>query len=240
MSDSDFFSTSINPLPPSTQNSGSEDEDGEQTIFNISHSLFPPTPSPSQPQPNTLAPSAQPVMQGTAKQLQAVYLNQALGRISPKNPLYDDNFFVWSFEIRNGLDSLYYAEYLESDDIKDEAESIVHEPKTLPTCSSACFAIELFEQVAVNAKGHQEKTLIDWIVYKKDPDDSSTRLIDLHINVQMYRMKKMKTLESASFEPSVRCAYQAFRLSVPILADKTRIHRPCFDGMTAWLFLAAG
>ncbi|KAG0145518.1 hypothetical protein CROQUDRAFT_93766 [Cronartium quercuum f. sp. fusiforme G11] len=74
----------------------------------------------------SISPS-QPAMQRTARWLHVIYVNQALSKIAPKNLLNDPNLYIRSSEIRDGLDLFDYEEYLKSDDIKDEEESIIHE-----------------------------------------------------------------------------------------------------------------
>lgn len=66
-------------------------------------------------------------MLGTPQQQLAIMVNQALSRIIPQEPLTDENFFTWSSDVRAGLGSYYYSDYLESDNTKDEPGSFTHE-----------------------------------------------------------------------------------------------------------------
>lgn len=81
------------------------------------------TPSPTEPS------SIQNIVSalGTPKQQLAIMINQALSKITPQELLTDENFFTWSSDIRTGLGSYYYSDYLESDHTKDEAGSFIHE-----------------------------------------------------------------------------------------------------------------
>lgn len=54
-------------------------------------------------------------------------INQALSRIIPQEPLSDDNLFTWASDIRTGLGSYYYSDYIMSDNLKDESGSFTHE-----------------------------------------------------------------------------------------------------------------
>ncbi|KAG0144858.1 hypothetical protein CROQUDRAFT_94533 [Cronartium quercuum f. sp. fusiforme G11] len=115
----DFFSTTINPLPPSTHNS---DEEGDQTIFNISSLLNPNLPEISQNAVSGMA-TTSPNPFGASKQQQALHLNQALSKIGPNSLLTDENYISWASEVRVGLDSLYLTDYLKSDETKMEEDN---------------------------------------------------------------------------------------------------------------------
>lgn len=89
----------------------------------------------------TTLPQAQPIMLGTPQQQLAVLTNQAVSKIIAQEPLSDTNFCTCSLDIRTGLGSYYYSDYLESDETKDKPGAFVHK------LSRKCFTAWILRQM---------------------------------------------------------------------------------------------
>lgn len=72
--------------------------------------------SSSSPAQNTGVPSVLPALGfGSYKQQLASHVTQSLSRVGPHVLLSNSNYHTWSSEVRNGLSSLFYEEYLTTD-----------------------------------------------------------------------------------------------------------------------------